>query len=205
MHNPADLWDYRYAKGERGVYEPWLERWKQVLVGHGNQALELGCGVGYDTEVLTKWGFEVTAVDVSQIAVEYSRRRNPGAIHRIMDLRSIVSLTPGFDAVVASLSLHYFNRKDTVTIFEDVRRLMNPGGVFAFCVNAFEDGESGVPASAESWTRTSVAGVSEQFFTHEKIATVLQGPWRILSQEKLTTRRYGTRRSIFEVITQVKK
>jgi SAM-dependent methyltransferase len=205
MHNPADLWDHRYAKGERGVYEPWLERWKGVLVGHGDQALELGCGVGYDTEVLTKWGFEVTALDVSQVAVEYSTRRNPGAIHRVMDMRGIVSLVPGFDVVVASLSLHYFNRKDTVTIFEDVRRLLNPRGILAFRVNASDDVESGAPADAASWTRISVDGVSKQFFTPEKIATVLQGPWRILSQEKLTTQRYGHRKSIFEVIAQVQK
>jgi trans-aconitate methyltransferase len=205
MHNPADLWDHRYAKGENGVYEPWLDRWKHVLVGHGDQALELGCGVGYDTEVLLKWGFEVIAVDVSQVAVGESRRRNPEAIHRVMDLRGIASLAPGFDVVVASLSLHYFNRKDTVTIFQDVRRLLNPGGILAFRVNAFDDVESGAPVDATNWTRTSVDGVSKQFFTPEKIATVLQGPWRILSQEKLTTHRYGHRKSVFEVIAQVQK
>ena len=205
MHNPADLWDHRYAKGENGVYEPWLERWKDLLVGHGDQALELGCGVGYDTEVLMKWGFEVTALDVSQVAVSYSTRRNPGATHRIMDLRGIANLSPGFDVVVASLSLHYFNRKDTVTIFQDVRRLLNPGGMLAFRVNAFDDEQYGAPADAASWARTSVDGVSKQFFTPEKIDTVLQGPWRILSQEKLTTQRYGHRKSIFEVITQVQK
>jgi trans-aconitate methyltransferase len=205
MHNPGDLWDHRYSKGERGVYEPWLERWKDVLVGHGNQALELGCGVGYDTEVLMKWGFEVTAVDVSQVAVRYSERRNPGAIHRVMDLRTIASLSPGFDVIVASLSLHYFNRKDTITIFQDVRRLMNPGGILAFRVNAFDDVESGALADAANWTRTLVDGVSKQFFTPEKIATALRGPWRILSQEKLNTQRYGHRKSIFEVITQVQK
>jgi SAM-dependent methyltransferase len=123
----------------------------------------------------------------------------------VMDLRGIVSLSPGFDVVVASLSLHYFNRKDTVTIFQDVRRLLNPSGILAFRVNAFDDVESGAQADAESWTRVSVDGVSKQFFTLEKIATVLQGSWRILSQEKLTTQRYGYRKSIFEVIAQVQK
>ena len=202
MREAAAIWNQRYSGAEHGVYEPWLDRWKTVLVGHGDQALELGCGVGYDTEVLMSWGFEVTALDVSRVAVERSRQRNPGAIHRVMDLRNIGSLSSGFDVVVASLSLHYFNRGETTAVFKSVHDLLNPGGVFAFRVNAFDDAEYGASGDARSWERICVDGVSKQFFTPEKIAIVLRGRWRIVSQEKMNTSRFGQRKSFFEVIAQ---
>ena len=205
MRLPADIWDHRYSKAERANYEPWLERWRDVLVGHGSRALELGCGVGYDTEVLLKWGFDVTALDISQVAVEYSKRRNPSAVHQVMDLRNIEILAGGFDVLVAGLSLHYFRRKETVAVFRHLYRLLNPGGILAFRVNAFDDVESGAPAAAGGWERVSVDGVKKQFFTAEKIDAVLQGRWRILSQEKLVTDRYGHRKSVFEVIAQARK
>ena len=205
MRLPADIWDHRYSKGERDNYEPWLERWRDVLVGHGKRALELGCGVGYDTEVLLKWGFDVTALDVSQVAVEYSKRRNPDAVHQVMDLRNIEVLAGSFDVVVAGLSLHYFRRKETLVVFRHVHRLLNPDGILAFRVNAFDDVADGAAAEAGSWKRVSVDGVKKQFFTTEKIDSVMQGNWRILSQEKLVTHRYGHRKSIFEVIAQAQK
>ena len=203
MGEAAAIWDRRYSGGRSGVYEPWLDRWKTILVGHGDQALELGCGVGHDTEVLISWGFEVTALDVSRVAIEHSRQRNPGAIHRVMDLRNIGSLISGFDVVVASLSLHYFNRGETIAVFKSVHDLLNPGGVFAFRVNAFDDGEWGASGDVRSWERICIDGVSKQFFTPEKIATVLRGRWQILSQEKMSTSRFGPRKSFFEVIAQI--
>jgi SAM-dependent methyltransferase len=202
MSEAVAIWDQRYATGDGGAYDPWLERWKAILVGHGDRALELGCGVGYDTEVLTSWGLEVTALDVSQVAVGRSKRRNPGVLHRVMDLREIDRLEGGFAVVVASLSLHYFRREETISIFQSIHRLLNPDGVLAFRVNAYDDVESGAPRDASSWQRVSVHGVSKQFFTVEKLATVLRGQWQIVSQEKLTTLRYGHRKSFFEVLAR---
>jgi SAM-dependent methyltransferase len=119
-----------------------------------------------------------------------------------MDLRKIDTLEGSFDVVVASLSLHYFRREETVAIFQNIYRLLNPAGVFAFRVNAYDDAESGAPVDASSWQRVSVDGVSKQFFTREKIDAVLRGQWRIVSQEKLNTARYGHRKSFFEVIAE---
>jgi SAM-dependent methyltransferase len=120
----------------------------------------------------------------------------------VIDLRKIEDLAGGFDVVVAGLSLHYFRRKDTISVFQHVHRLLNRDGILAFRVNAFDDAEFGAPAEAGSWKRVSVDGVKKQFFTVEKLDTVLRGHWRIHSQEKLVTNRYGHRKSIFEVIAQ---
>ena len=205
MSEVTAIWDQRYSKNAEGVirnsqHEPWLDRWQPVLVGRPGRALDIGCGPGFDTEVLLRWGFQVTALDVSRAAIALAKERNPAAIHAVMDMRNLGCLSGGFDVIVASLSLHYFNHEETKAIFNTIHGLSKPSSVFAFRVNAFDDVESGAPGDSSEWECVSVGGVVKQFFTREKIADVLGDRWRIFSEEKLTTRRYGHLKSLFEVI-----
>ena len=210
MPQAAAIWDQRYSRNPEEVdrliqYEPWLNRWQPVIAGCPGRALDLGCGPGYDTEVLLKWGCKVMAVDLSSAAIALSQARNPKATHWVMDVRSLRGFPGTFDLVIASLSLHYFNRKETESIFNSINGLLKPGGYFAFRVNAFDDVESGAPANSAGWESVSVAGVVKQFFTYEKITHVLNDNFRILSREKLVTYRYGHKKSLFEVIAQKHK
>lgn len=41
------------------------------------KALELGCGTGYDSKFLVEQGFEVTAMDISEDAIETAKRNTP--------------------------------------------------------------------------------------------------------------------------------
>ena len=207
MSEAAAIWDQRYSENAEGVirnsqYEPWLDRWHPRLASCPGRALDIGCGPGFDTEVLLRWGFQVTALDVSRAAIALAKERNPAAIHAVMDVRNLGCLTGSFDVIVASLSLHYFNRAETEAIFNAIHGLLKPGGFFAFRVNAFDDVESGAPGDSSAWECVSVGGVVKQFFTREKIAEVLGDHWRILSEEKLETRRYGHRKTLFEVIAK---
>jgi SAM-dependent methyltransferase len=207
MSEVTAIWDQRYSKNAEGVirnsqHEPWLDRWQPVLAGRPGRALDIGCGPGFDTEVLLRWGFQVTALDVSRAAIALAKERNPAAIHAVMDVRNLGCLTGSFDVIVASLSLHYFNREETEAIFNAIHGLSKPGGFFAFRVNAFDDVESGAPGDSSAWECVSVGGVVKQFFTREKIADVLGDHWRIFSEEKLETRRYGHRKTLFEVIAK---
>ena len=207
MSEISDIWDRRYSKNREGAsphvqYEPWLDRWQSVIADRAGRALDLGCGLGFDTEVLLRWGFQVTALDLSRAAIERSKKRNPGAVHAEGDVRDLKFLAGSFDLVVASLSLHYFNREETNAVFHAIHGLLKPGGYFAFRVNAFDDVESGAPANYFEWECVSVGGIVKQFFTREKIAEVLGARYQVLSEEKLTTGRYGHRKSFFEVIAQ---
>ena len=48
-----------------------------ALNGDGKKALVVGCGLGDDAIELEKLGFEVTAFDVSESAVELCKKRFP--------------------------------------------------------------------------------------------------------------------------------
>lgn len=204
MSNSAreqEIWDRRYAGRtveKRAIYDPWLTRWETVLPS-GGDALDIGCGVGLDTEILLKKGYAVTAIDFSEQAVRLARRRNPAADVRRLNIDQLESLDPNrYALVLANLTLHYLSREDLDRAFTTVRHLLRPGGLFAFRLNAADDRNYGSPDDATSWDQVEVDGVMKQFFTEEKIRTVTEGRFEILSLEKLTTHRYGKPKQLME-------
>ena len=103
-----------------------------------------------------------------------------------------------FNLVLANLSLHYLTREDTVRAFETIHQLLMADGLFAFRLNASDDRNYGSPENASSWDRIEVEGIRKQFFTEEKIRTVTEDRFEILSLEKMTTGRYGKEKRLFE-------
>ena len=53
----------------------WAE--KTNLQGNGRKALVVGCGLGDDARFLYDLGFDVTAFDISQTAIEWARKLHP--------------------------------------------------------------------------------------------------------------------------------
>jgi SAM-dependent methyltransferase len=210
------IWERRYAEVIDGTSDlreklpnPWLPR--HVLVPAGGarpRALDLGCGAGHDTAWLLAQGFEVTATDLSENAVELARRRNPGARFLRTDFRDLDRVLPvsgdlegGWHLIVASLSLHYFGLADTLRVFGAIHARLRGDGLFVFRVNAFD--EAGAPAdAAHSWdlAATGSEGMPRQYFSEEKLRVVLEGRFRLRFLEKQTVTRYGANKSLYEVV-----
>jgi cyclopropane fatty-acyl-phospholipid synthase-like methyltransferase len=78
-----DHWEQRYREGDT----PWdtghpssqLERVLADVPIAPGPALELGCGTGTNAVWLAQQGFEVTAVDISPLALEHARQRAAAA------------------------------------------------------------------------------------------------------------------------------
>lgn len=74
---------YKQADGDN-EYLPWadlepnrfLKTWAETvdLQGNGRKALVVGCGLGDDAKFLEEKGFNVTAFDISETAVEWAKR-----------------------------------------------------------------------------------------------------------------------------------
>jgi len=179
-------------------YDHWLERFPDLPTLTGRRALDVGCGPGIDTQVLTSWGFAVTACDVSPDALATSGQRNPSARHVLADARTLAPLaSESFDLVVASLSLHYFDFADSHRAFSSVHRVLAAGGRFVFRVNAWDDYEFGASANAPPWELVRYRNQTKQFFTEEMLREVLLTRFQILSLEKGSTDRYVKRKSCF--------
>lgn len=58
---------------------PYLVKWlkKELVQKPNKKACVIGCGVGDDAEALAQFGFEVTAFDISQTAIDLCKKRYP--------------------------------------------------------------------------------------------------------------------------------
>lgn len=111
------------------------------------KVLELGCGLGQDSQFFAKYGHEVVATDIEQTLLDIDERKEPPDVReRVtfmhMDIREKFPFEDeSFDVVYAHLSLHYFHHTATQAIIGEIERVLKPHGVLAFLVNSTKDPE----------------------------------------------------------------
>ncbi|MFM9370627.1 class I SAM-dependent methyltransferase [Streptomyces sp. Da 82-17] len=94
----------------------------------GRRILDAGCGSGPLTAALRERGADVTGIDASAGMLALARKRLGDDVDlRRVDLREQLPFEDGeFDAVVASLVLHYL--EDWAPTLGEMRRVLRPGG-----------------------------------------------------------------------------
>lgn len=188
---------YRYAVKQ---YDHWLEPWLAQCGVSTGVALDVGCGPGLDTQFLATRGFEVQACDLSEEALRYSRTLNPAVPHEIANARDLAPYPDSrFDLLVAGLSLHYFDRQDSHRAFEAAHRVLKPGGLFLFRLNAWDDYQSGAPEVFKEWQVVEFPdGNRKQFFSEAMIRELAADRFELVSLEKKRSVRYEKPKSFFE-------
>jgi 2-polyprenyl-3-methyl-5-hydroxy-6-metoxy-1,4-benzoquinol methylase len=121
--------------------QPWMNPYKfpwimerierEATILKGNHLLEIGCGMGYDSLEFLKRGVRVTATDLTQNAVDITRRHFQIAEVQAEDVRPANALDlpfddNTFDAVWANGVLHATG--DTARAIQEARRVIKPGG-----------------------------------------------------------------------------
>jgi SAM-dependent methyltransferase len=195
----AAFWDELFAGlavVEAAATEHWIE---QVLpdasarAGLAGRMLELGCGLGYDTRWLVKAGGRVTALDCSVVALKRLTAALPGPqyVHHLLPA-PLPFADASFDAVTAGLSLHYFPWDDTVSIMNEVHRVLHPGGLWVFAVNASGDAEFGYGRGVEVEPGLfTFDGRRKRFFTEADCRRLLAAGWDLLTLLPLEQPRFG--------------
>lgn len=100
--------------------------------------LELGSGGGANLIWLAARGLDVSAVDISRVALDLARRNldAAGCAGRARDLlessvSSIPFLDASFDGVVEACVFQHLNISDRRAAFAEVKRVLKPGGLFS--------------------------------------------------------------------------
>ncbi len=103
-------------------------------LGRVERALDLGCGDGRLTAELD--AAELTAADVSPVALERARRRLPEGA-RLVELAPDAPLPfddGAFDVVLCAETIEHV--RDVQQLLSEVRRVMRPGGTLALTTPA---------------------------------------------------------------------
>jgi SAM-dependent methyltransferase len=143
----AEFWDRFFRqRRESGNDLDWGGLWTGPFLDPLREAgvrtiLELGCGTGNDAARLAREGYSVTAIDLSGEAIGQAQARfGTKATFMVADMAWPLPFSDGgFDAVMSNVAMHMFADSLTRSVFAEIGRLVRPGGLFMFHVNALED------------------------------------------------------------------
>lgn len=94
--------------------------------------LDLCCGSGQTTAILAQVSQNVTGLDISPVALSRAKLKVPQANYVEGLAQAIPLEDEQFDLVHTSVALHEMNTEELTLIFQEVYRVLKPGGIFAF-------------------------------------------------------------------------
>ena len=169
MTSPTD-WNRRYREadtpGDSRISSRELARVLAEQKIGPSRVAELGCGTGTNALFLAQLGFDVTAVDVSPVALEQAGVRAEDAGLSIdfveADLCDFTQEMEPFDFLFDRGCYHCARKIDLAGFLETLRRLTRPGTRYLVLTgNANEQAEHGPPALHEHEIRADLEALFE--------------------------------------------
>ena len=149
MNTQKEWWNARFEGDKDGSVIMGAENWSEfkvllekLLDDKKCKVLDLGCGIGSISHKLSELGFDVTAIDFSEIAISELKSRSPHIRALVHDMTETLPFGDGsFDLTIANLTLHYFNKKQTQEIISEIKRVLKPKGILIGAVISIEEYE----------------------------------------------------------------
>lgn len=132
-------------------FDDWLGKFDEIIENADLPIIDLGCGSGNDTLYLINKNKKVISCDLSENAISNIKKNFP----EILDAK-VVNMLDGLpfddnsaDLIIADLSLHYFNKNDTIYIINEIKRVLSNNGHLIFRVNSINDVNHGAGKGKE--------------------------------------------------------
>jgi len=143
----------------------WLAPYAEIL--KGKVILELGCGSGIDTTVLSGYAETLISGDITP------KPESQDTVLALDHSKELPFKNASFDIVVASLCLHYFKLDKTKEIIAEISRVLKPQGSFICRLNSYKDenyGSVGYPEIEPGLY--DVNGEQKRFFQEQEIRSL---------------------------------
>ena len=182
--------------------DDWLEAYSSRLeAAKGGLGLDLGCGLGNDTDWLLERGHRVVACDYSRPALEAVARRHPGLETRCLDLRDELPFGDASASIaIADLSLHYFFLEETRRIVAGISRVLVPKGLLLCRLNSTKDVNHGAGRGLELEPGFFFhEGCYKRFFSRAGIEAVFSKDWIEIAGSEKSMHRYSQEKWLWEL------
>lgn len=133
-------WQAYFENSKNAIYHPLLELTVE-LIKLNNQKLKIpkaadyGCGTGGDTLYLLKEGYDVTAVDAEQEAMDIvsqrAREKNLAAPKLMKSPMEDVQFSEQLDLVTSNLALPFVSSANFSSMWSKIVQYIHFGGVFS--------------------------------------------------------------------------
>lgn len=156
------------AADDGGVAVPWdrcgkphrlLDQWarQRRLVGDGQRAIVVGCGLGGDAEFLARLGFATVGFDFAATAIRTARERfsdSPVEYHVADLLHTPSDWFEAYDFVFESLTVQSLPRPFRIFAISRVRQLVAPGGTLLVIAAATDQAPTDDDPDGGPWPLT---------------------------------------------------
>lgn len=151
LYMSDDVWKDLHANYEK---QDWVKKpslFAQTVIQYfprKGKILELGAGHGQDSVYFAENNFDVVSTDIEISSLAAALAKQTESIKSRIKIQEInlKNRLPYddniFDVVYSHLALHYFDKETTCRIFDEIERVLKPGGIFAFLTNSTSDPES---------------------------------------------------------------
>ena len=109
------------------------------------RVLDLACGSGWLTIFLSKYGFDVTGIDIAKPATElgqtWAQEENAKVTFICGDILNLPFDDKSFDAIVCNSSLEHFRLDQAKLIFDKIHKVIADKGFFFGCFDQVGSGK----------------------------------------------------------------
>jgi 2-polyprenyl-3-methyl-5-hydroxy-6-metoxy-1,4-benzoquinol methylase len=127
IYSAEDPWKLK-GKQEQFRYRRTIEFIKKNFHNPGLKILELGCSEGHFTQHLSKENYRITAVDISEKAIERASKRNLNDVNFISsDMIQYVANNDvsKFDLILMLECIYYLNKEKRIILLELLHNKIN--------------------------------------------------------------------------------
>ncbi len=207
MQDQNKHWNQLHLKGVIGPLSQDPSRFAYEvaeLLPPNQKILELGCGVGNDSNYFATLRHKVLSTDFSSVAIEKNRKfyNNDNLTFEFMDISERLPFkNNSFDLVYARLSLHYFADSVTREIFGEIIRVLKSGGLLAFVCKSTNDPKYGQGKLIER-DMYEKDGHIRHFFSRNYTEKLLKDTFEIVKIEEGEEEFYSDISSFIKVIAK---